>query len=196
MAARSSKQQAHQMRAALYVRVSSEEQVAGYSLDAQERTSRAYCAAHGWTLGRIYRDEGRSARSDDLAKRPAFGEMLADAERGAFDVVIVHKLDRFARNRTIAFEAFNRLGSSGVGFVSIAENMDYATPAGQLMLTMLVGLAQFYSDNLSFETSKGKAERKAQGLPNGLLPFGVRRGRQGIPELDTAARLCHIATRR
>jgi site-specific DNA recombinase len=53
---------------------------------------------------------------------------------------------------------------------------------------MLVGLAQFYSDNLSGETKKGKRERKAQGLYNGLLPFGVSKGPDGLPVLDRTDR--------
>ena len=89
----------------------------------------------------------------------------------------------------------SRLGSSGVGFVSIAENMDCSTPAGQLMLTMLVGMAQFYSDNLSWETKKGEGERKARGPSNGLLPFGTVKGPNGVPVLDTSAWACHVATR-
>ncbi len=173
-------------RAATYVRVSSDEQVEGYSLDAQRRAILQHCKAQGWTVVREYRDEGKSARTDDLKQRPQFAAMLEDADRGLIDVVVVHKLDRFARNRSGAFEAFNRLGKAGVGFVSIAENMDYSSPAGQLMLTMLVGLAQFYSDNLSAETKKGKAERKAQGLHNGLLPFGVKKNSDGqiVPDPD------------
>jgi DNA invertase Pin-like site-specific DNA recombinase len=176
--------------------VSSEEQVEGYSLSAQERAIAAYCAAHGYEVVACYRDEGKSARSDDVAKRAGFGQLMADAEARRFEVVIVHKLDRFARNRRVAFDAFHRLGSAGVGFVSIAENMDYSTPAGQLMLTMLVGLAQFYSDNLSWETRKGKGERKARGLHNGLLPFGTTKGAHGLPVLDTSAWACDMATRR
>ena len=70
MAASLTTPQTHLMRAALYVRVSSEEQVQGYSLDAQERAGRAYCDAHGWHLVQICRDEGRSARSDDLPSGP------------------------------------------------------------------------------------------------------------------------------
>ncbi len=174
-------------RAAVYVRVSSEEQVDGYSLAAQERAAEAYCGQHGWEPV-VYRDEGTSARVDDIAKRPAFKQMLSDADAGRVDVVVVHKLDRFARNRRVAFEAFERLGKAGVGFVSLQENMDYSTPAGQLMLTMLVGLAQFYSDNLAGETAKGKRERKSQGLYNGLLPFGVTKGPDGVPILDREGR--------
>src|ERR671916_1449482 len=88
-------------RAVLYLRVSSEEQIQGYSLDAQERAGRAWCHQHGAQLVGMYTDEGRSARSDDIAKRPDFRRMLVDVEAGLADVVVVHKLDRFARNRTI-----------------------------------------------------------------------------------------------
>src|SRR5215204_929944 len=125
------------IRAALYERVSSEEQVEGYSLDAQDRAGRLYCEAQGWEIVQVYRDEGRSARTDDLSKRPAFQQMLADAGAGLFDVVVVHKLDRFARNRRVAFEAFERLGKAHVGFVSISEQIDYSSPSGQPMLPML-----------------------------------------------------------
>jgi site-specific DNA recombinase len=173
------------IRAALYERVSSEEQVEGYSLNAQDRAGRLYCVTHGWKIAHAYRDEGRSARTDDLSKRPAFQQMLADAEAGLIDVVVVHKLDRFARNRRVAFEAFERLGKAHVGFVSLSEQIDYSSPSGQLMLTMLVGLSQFYSDNLSLETQKGKAERKAQGLYNGLVPFGLKKhADSGLPVPD------------
>ena len=109
------------VRAAVYHRVSSEEQVEGYSLDAQQRATRAYCEAHGWDLVREYRDEGKSAWTDDLAKRPAFASMVADAEAGHFDVVVVHKLDRFSRNLLTTLETLQRLEAVGVGFVSISE---------------------------------------------------------------------------
>jgi len=170
--------------------------VAGYSLGAQERAAEALCRQHGWEVVARYRDEGRSAHTDDAAKRPGFRHLMADAEARRFDVVIVHKLDRFARNRRVAFDAFHRLGTAGVGFVSIAEDMDYSTPAGQLMLTMLVGMAQFYSDNLSWETKKGKGERKARGLYNGVLPFGATKGTDGLPAPDAQAWGCDVATRR
>jgi DNA invertase Pin-like site-specific DNA recombinase len=173
------------LRAALYERVSSEDQVQGYSLDAQDRAGRLYCEAQGWEVVRVFRDEGKSARTDDLAKRPQFAAMLADAESGQLDVIVVHKLDRFSRNRRVAFESFERLAKVGVGFVSVSEQMDYSSPSGQLMLTMHVGLSQFYSDNLAFETKKGKAERKAQGFYNGIVPFGLKKHTEsGLPVPD------------
>ncbi len=160
-------------RAALYVRVSSDEQVEGYSLPAQERAIEAYCVLHGYDIAVHYRDEGKSARTDDLAKRPAFRQMLEDAGAGLFDIVVVHKLDRFARNLRVTLETLDRLEKANVGFVSVNENMDFATPMGRVVLSTMGSLAQFYSDNLSAETKKGNAERKAQGLYNGVLPFGL-----------------------
>ncbi len=162
-------------RAAVYVRVSSEEQVEGYSLDAQVRSATMYCASHDWEIVQEYRDEGKSARTDDLAKRPAFAEMLADAEAGFIDVIVVHKLDRFARNLRVTLETLERLQRAGVGFVSISEQMDFTTPIGKVILATLAAFAQYYSDNLASEVRKGKAERKAQGLYNGLLPFGLKK---------------------
>lgn len=182
-------------RIAAYIRVSSEQQTEGFSLQAQERAIRDYARTHEWEIVTWFRDEGLSARSDDMAKRPAFRQMMEAAKAREFDAIVVHKLDRFARNRRVAFNAFAELADARVGFVSIAENMDYSSPAGQLMLTMLVGMSQFYSDNLSFETKKGKAERKRQGMYNGLLPFGVTVNAQGIPMPDHRPWACNVATR-
>jgi site-specific DNA recombinase len=170
------------MRAALYARVSSEEQVEGYSIDAQRRAFRALVGDKQWSIYREYIDEGKSARSDNINKRPAFKEMISDALAGSFDVLVVHKLDRFARNLRITLEYFDRLSKAGVSFLSISENMDFSTPWGRLALTLLGGLAQFYSDNLSQETKKGWAERKEQGLYAGLLPFGIMKGDNGVPK--------------
>jgi site-specific DNA recombinase len=175
------------IRATLYERVSSEEQVEGYFLDAQDRAGRLYCEAHNWEIANIYRDEGRSARTDDLTRRPEFQCMLADAEAGLIDVVVVHKLDRFARNLRVTLETLERLERWGVGFVSISEQMDFTTPIGKVILSTLGAFAQYYSDNLSTETKKGKAERKAQGLYNGLLPFGLKTNPDGIPVPDPEA---------
>ena len=172
------------MRAALYARVSSEEQVEGYSIDAQKRAFETLIRDKQWDIYRVYIDEGKSARSDNINRRPAFKEMVADALTGKFDALVVHKLDRFSRNLRITLEYFDKLSKAGVTFLSISEQMDFSTPWGGLALTLLGGLAQFYSDNLSQETKKGWDERRAQGLYCGLLPFGVRKGQDGVPVSD------------
>jgi site-specific DNA recombinase len=172
------------LRAALYGRVSTEEQVDGYSLDAQDRAFRLYCASHDWDVVPAYRDEGKSAWTDDLAKRPAFLRMLEDAEAGLFDVLVVHKLDRLSRNIRVTIETLQRLERAGVGFVSVSKNMDFSTPIGKVILATLAAFAEYFSHNLSAETKKGKRERKHQGIYNGLLPFGLKKGPAGdaLPE--------------
>ena len=107
-----------------------------------------------------------------------------EAQQRPIDVVLVHKPDRFSRNVGLTLEHFEKLSNWGVSFTSINENMDFSSPWGRLALTLLGGLAQFYSDNLGLEVKKGKSERKAQGLYNGLLPFGVKRDEDGIPVSD------------
>jgi site-specific DNA recombinase len=173
-------------RVAIYVRVSTEEQTEGYSLSAQEHAAEAFCQGKGWEIVARYRDEGKSARTDVLTKRPEFARMLADAEAGRFDVIVVHKLDRFARNIRVTLDTLARLEAAGMAFVSISENIDFTTAIGRVILATLSAFAQYYSDNVATETAKGKQERKRQGLYNGVLPFGTIKGEDGIPVLDTA----------
>jgi hypothetical protein len=121
--------------------------------------------------------------------------MLIDADAGAFDTIVVHKLDRFARNLRVQLDGFDRLSKAGVGFVSLNENLDYSTPMGPMIMSQMGAWYQFYSDNLSQETKKGRGERKAQGLYNGLLPSGVTTDAAGVPVLESDARYCDIATK-
>ena len=179
------------MRAALYARVSSEEQLEGYSIDAQKRAFQALLQGREWTDGGQYVEEGKSARTDNINKRPAFKQMMSDAVSGRFDVLVVHKLDRFSRNLRITLEYFDKLSKTGIAFVSINEQMDFSTPWGRLAFTILGGLAQFYSDNLSQETKKGWHERRQQGLYCGTLPFGAVKGDDGVPIPDIVDRPVH-----
>jgi site-specific DNA recombinase len=173
-------------RAAVYARVSSKEQIEGYSLDAQHRACREFCQTRRYTVIQDYADQGISAHTDMIAKRPQFAQMLADAEAGRFDVIVVHKMDRFARKLRLCLEVLEQLGRARVGVVSVSEpSLDYSTPQGFLFLTMLGGLAEWYSRNLAVETRKGWRERKLQGLYGGRLPYGVVKGEDGVPIPDT-----------
>jgi len=173
------------MRAGLYARVSSEEQTQGYSIDAQRRAFRTLVEGRGWTIHREYVEGGRSAHTDDIRKRPVFKEAIGDALAGKYDVLVVHKIDRFSRKLRITLEYFEKLGKAGVGFVSIENQMDYSTPHGKFYLVIQGGLAELYSDNLGEETKKGWHERRDQGLYCGLLPFGAVKGNDDVPVPDT-----------
>lgn len=163
------------MRAILYARVSTEEQMDGWSVPAQIREFEAYCQQKGWQNVGIYTEEGKSARSDAIDKRLEFRRLLDDCGKGVFDVVVVHSLDRWSRNLRVTLESFKQLADQGIAFSSITENIDYSTPEGKLFIAMLGAFAQYFSDSLAKHTSKGMKERVLNGLPNGDIPFGYRR---------------------
>jgi len=162
------------VRAVGYVRVSSEEQVQGLSLDAQRREIARYCEQHGHELLEFYADEGVSAYTDQIAKRPAFSALLEAAQRREFDVVVVHTLDRWARRSSVQATTLERLGHAGVGFASVTEQMDYTTPAGRLLLATMGGVAEFFSAQLGVHVRKAKREGFEQGRFAGGVPFGYR----------------------
>lgn len=176
------------MRAALYARVSTEEQTEGYSIDAQKRAFQRLCEEREWIPQYEYIEAGKSAHTDDIRKRPVFKQAIDDALSGQYEVLVVHKIDRFSRKLKITLEYFEKLGKNGIGFVSIENNIDYSTPEGKLMLMMQGGLAEFYSENLSRETKKGWDERRKQGLYCGALPFGAMKDEDGIPVPDMETR--------
>ncbi|MFC1961348.1 recombinase family protein [Chloroflexota bacterium] len=157
------------MKAVIYTRVSTDEQIDGYSLEAQEGEAQKLCDFKGWQIARIYSDPGRSGKT---AIRPGFQAMIDDAEAGLFDVIVVHKLDRFSRSLLDTLSYLGRLERCGVSFISASEDFDFTTPFGKLMLAILGAFAQWYVDNLAAEVRKGKRQRAANGRWNGTLSFG------------------------
>ena len=163
------------IQAALYVRVSTEDQaVEGHSLESQLRLLREYCVRKGYAVSGEYVDPGESATTTD---RPAFQRIFSDARLSprAFDVVIVHKIDRWCRSLVDTMITLRDLSALGVGFASVTEDLDFTTPAGMIVLAVQGTMAELYSRNLSAETARGKAERARKGLYNGVVPFGYER---------------------
>jgi site-specific DNA recombinase len=74
--------------------------------------------------------------------------MLEAISRREADVVIVHTLDRWARNVLVTLTAFKTLGDAQCAFVSLSESIDYTTPDGRIFLIMLAAFAQYFSDSL------------------------------------------------
>ena len=153
-------------KAVLYARFSSDNQREA-SIDAQVRAIRQFADASGIIIVREYVDMARSATSDDRAE---FQRMIKDAGRGEFNFVIVHKLDRFARNRSDAVGYRVELARKGVMLTSVLENYDSDTPEGALMEGLSELLAEFYSRNLSREIKKGQKENALSAKHNGGTP--------------------------
>jgi DNA invertase Pin-like site-specific DNA recombinase len=169
------------MRTALYARVSSEEQIDNWSISAQKHEYEQHCKQKDWLTSRVYIEEGKSARSDSIEKRPQFKRLLEDCKKREFDVVVVHSLDRWSRNLRVTLESFKQLADCGIAFVSITENIDYSTPEGRLFIAMIGAFAQYFSDSLAKHTSKGMKERAMNGFQNGDVPFGYERCNEDCP---------------
>jgi DNA invertase Pin-like site-specific DNA recombinase len=91
----------------------------GHSLDAQARLFHDLCRSRGWEAAGVYREEGRSAHSESVKKRPVFRQLLEDAGKGKFDAVVVQTLDRWSRNLRVTLESLKTLAPHNIGLVSI-----------------------------------------------------------------------------
>ncbi|MEP7287816.1 MAG: recombinase family protein [Chloroflexota bacterium] len=172
------------MRYAAYMRISSEEQVGNYSIDAQRRAITTWVQAQDGQLVKLYIDEAQSGRT---AHRPAFLQMRQDAHNSKFDALVVHKFDRFARNRTdaLAIKSLLRYDYNIKVFSATEPSEDSDGPIGALIEGIMECVAEWYSRNLGSEISKGKLEKGTQGLHNNNAPFGYKRnGRYLAPNPD------------
>src|SRR5258708_1893069 len=162
------------MRYAAYMRISSEEQVGNYSIDAQKRAITAWVQAQSGQLVKLYIDEAQSGRT---AQRPAFLQMRQDARQSKFDALIVHKFDRFARNRTdaLAIKSLLRYDYNIKVFSVTEPSEDSDGPIGALIEGIMECVAEWYSRNLGSEISKGRREKFMQGYHNNEPPFGLKR---------------------
>lgn len=167
------------LQAGIYVRVSRKEQAEDdhFSIPAQLRETRLYVKGKGWVIVREYIDKGYSGRTD---RRPEFRRLMADVKAGRIQVVVVHKLDRFSRSIFDILRYWQKLQQDyNASFVSVSERFDFTTPEGKLQFYILAAFAQWYSENLSRETIKGKKERALSGKYNGVLPFGYVKDERG-----------------
>ena len=158
--------------AAAYIRYSSEMQDDSFTLEAQERQIRRKAEQDKNEIVTIFTDHAQSAYRKKM--RPGITNLLEGAKMGQFKIVYVHKVDRLARKLEWAIEIVKQLQEYGVSLKAVEQNFDLATPEGKLFFHMLASLGEFYSDNLSQETHKGKYERVLQGYHNGVLPFGYK----------------------
>lgn len=162
-------------QAVLYLRVSTAEQAEkggdaeGYSIPAQREACLKKAQLLEAAVVGEYIDAGESARSAD---RPQLQEMLARIEnRRDADTVIVHKVDRLARNRYDDVTINLRLQQAGATLVSVTESID-DSPSGQLLHAIMAANAEFFSRNLANETLKGLSQKFKAGGTIGLAPIG------------------------
>jgi DNA invertase Pin-like site-specific DNA recombinase len=155
------------MRAAIYARVSTLDQEPENQLEELRR----YVTARGWTAVE-YVDKGVSGAKD---KRPALDELVRDAKRRRFDVLVCWRLDRLGRNLRHLILLLDELQAVGVAFVSLAEGIDATTPAGRLQLHVLGAIAEFERARIAERVRAGlqraRAQGKRLGRPHTTLPL-------------------------
>ena len=154
------------LKAVSYSRYSTDMQ-RNESIEAQQRAVAKYATQHGYLMIGSYIDIAKSAKNDN---RPDFQRMISDSESGLFDIIIVHKLDRFARNRFNSVIYRQKLKENGVRLLSVVENYDADTPEGALIESMYDGMNEFYIRNLGREVKKGQMENAYQAMFNGGTP--------------------------
>ena len=176
------------IRYVAYIRVSSNNQDVENSLTAQEAAARRYVEQRGGILVRIYMDEAKSGR---VADRPGFLEMIEDgtSETRDFDVILVWKLNRFARNRKTSVTYKAKLAEHGVKVVSINEQISDG-PSGQLVEGILETIDEFHSANMSSDIKNGMKNSVERGFflgssaPIGYKIYHVRDGAKFRPKLE------------
>ena len=161
-------------RAVIYLRVSTKEQAEvggeaeGYSIPAQRAACRRKADSLGAVIEEEFVDRGESAKT---ANRPELLSMLRYLRETPTNYVIVHKVDRLARNRADDVVITMEIKKSGATLVSCSENID-ETPSGLLLHGIMSSIAEFYSRNLATEVAKGMNQKAQGGGTTYLAPIG------------------------
>ena len=158
-------------KAVIYARFSSHHQ-REESIEGQIRECKEYADKEGFEIIKIYADRAQSGRTDN---RLEFQQMIKDAERGIFEAVLVYKLDRFARDR-YAFAIYEmKLGRAGVKLLSVREHIADGA-SGVILRSVLQGMAEYYSLDLSEKITRGMTENALKGRwASGTIPVGYKR---------------------
>ena len=147
-------------RVAVYLRVSTAMQsVASQRLDLIN-----HAAARGWQIVEEYTDVGISGARE---RRPSLDRLMADARRRLFDVVLVWRFDRFARNTRFLLESLQTFRALGVDFVSYQEALDTSTPMGEAMFSFLAALTKLEKDIIAERVRAGLRAAVARGAKLG-----------------------------
>ncbi len=128
-------------RCVIYVRVSTEMQVDGFSLDAQRNNLKRFAEREGMIVKDIYEDAGKSGKS--IEGRPAFTKLLNDIKDGlAIDYVLVYKLSRFGRNAADILNSLELIQSYDINLIASEEGIDSSQTSGKLLISVLSAVSE------------------------------------------------------
>jgi len=159
------------VRVGIYVRISTDEEHQPFSLDAQQHRLRAFIASQpGWAHVETYEDQISGAKAD----RPALGRALRDARLGRFDVLLVYRVDRFARSLKVLVHLLEELETAGVAFRSATEPIDTSSATGRMLVQLLGVFAEFERATIIDRVINGMERKAARGAwLGGRIPYGL-----------------------
>lgn len=178
--------------AVIYARYSSDKQTED-SIEAQVRACMDYAVAKCYNVIEVYTDEAISGKGSKTAQRAKYQKLLRDCSKGSFDIVLIHKYDRIARNLGEHVNLNNKLQENGISLIATAQDFGTSNEA-KIMRTLMWSLSEYYIDNLANEVKKGLKETALKGLhTGGYAPFGydVVNQKYVINELE-AEYVCRI----
>ena len=174
------------MKAGVYVRVSTSQQVDRESLKFQEERLREYCKSQGYSVHKIYREEGVSAKDTN---RPRFSELMSDVKAGDIQVVVVTRLDRITRSLKDMIWLLEFFQQHEAKLVSITQNIDTTGPMGRFILNILGAVAQVEREIDSERVSEHMHHRALSGKWNGgPVTFGFVTKERIFNELKEAGK--------
>jgi len=157
-------------KVALYFRVSTNLQ----TIENQRLELEKYCERQGWSIVKTYNDTGISGSKSD---RPALNEMLQDAAKNKFQVLVVWKIDRLARSTMDLLNILMTLKTNGVDFCSTTQAIDTTTSYGKMVMTFLGAIAEFERDTIIERVNAGLSRAKANGVKLGRPRVGFDVGK-------------------
>jgi len=175
-------------RVAIYARVSTTDQ----STEAQLLDLRRYVSDRGWQVFEEYCDNGISGTKDSS---PSLNQLMDDARKRRFDVVLVWRFDRFARSTRFLVNALEEFRNLAIDFVSYQENVDTSSPLGGAIFTIISAVAQLERDIIAERVRAGLRRAKSNGKRLGRPSVKVDKKRlvrlhsQGLSTRQIAARL-------
>lgn len=157
-------------KAAIYARVSTVAQAEeGFSIDGQIALLKDICAKNNYDVYDIYVDRGISGKN---MNRPALVQMNEDARNGMFDIIMVYKANRLARNTSDLLKMVEEYQKYNIEFKSVSEKMDTSSATGKLLLQIMASMAEYERNQIVENVILGQTKRAKNGYYNGNSLLG------------------------